>query len=506
MRPPTAFQPGMADVHGGRERTAQHRAHDRAETVGEQDLAQVVVVAGGRGALDVVHRLGEVVDAERDRGDEQRRDLRESRPDIGREDRNVQAEMSERFAHGGGLHVVAPSGERHRPADHGADDHGGESAGEPARESDIPRPRDQHDREAHEPDPRRLPHLERRAHRDERDRDSRQRSQHRRARRHRADHRTDERAGQHDDADDEAPGEAGVPRDDRVLRLQVRRQHDQEHDDEHVRHARAVRHRGHVAAALFLRELIREIRVEQVAERQRDAQRGQDAAEHRVGRQLDDPEAEAGQHDHVQQHVGEQPEESVPVARHPQANIAVGRRRIHGFVSPVVGVVPRPRSATYARQPPYVVISRLPSHRNGSPSTPENHRSILQQHLADRESRRLAQQHFREAVVRNVPQLDGDARPLTRRAQHRRMAVVDRPQPIARVRRVFADERRADLQQIRIEREAAHQRAVDCQQRSLHGFMRLRVGEVAGMSWRSIPSVRGSDRLPPHGTWRWAAL
>ena len=123
---------------------------------------------------------------------------------------------------------------------------------------------------------------------------------------------------QHDDADDEAPREPGVPRDDRVLGLEVHRQHDQEHDDEHVRHARAVRHRGDVAAALLLAELPREVRVEQVAERQRDAERRQDAAEHRVRGQLHDAEAEPGQHDHVEQHVGEEAEEAVPVARHPE--------------------------------------------------------------------------------------------------------------------------------------------------------------------------------------------
>ena len=70
---------GMADVDGRRERAAEERADDGADAVREQDVAQVVVVAGGRRALDVVHPLGEVVDAERDRRDEQRQDARTGR-------------------------------------------------------------------------------------------------------------------------------------------------------------------------------------------------------------------------------------------------------------------------------------------------------------------------------------------------------------------------------------------------------------------------------------------
>ena len=61
-----------------------------------------------------------------------------------------------------------------------------------------------------------------------------------------------------------------------------RRQHDQEHHDEHVRHARAIRHRRHVIAALTLREPEGEVGVVQVPERQRDAERRQDPAEHDV--------------------------------------------------------------------------------------------------------------------------------------------------------------------------------------------------------------------------------
>ena len=73
-------------------------ADDRADAVGEQDLAQVVVVARRRGALDVVHRLGEVVDAERDRGGEQRRDVGSPAKTSADGQRQVQAELRERAA------------------------------------------------------------------------------------------------------------------------------------------------------------------------------------------------------------------------------------------------------------------------------------------------------------------------------------------------------------------------------------------------------------------------
>jgi hypothetical protein len=98
-----------------------------------------------------------------------------------------------------------------------------------------------------------------------------------------------------------------------------------------VRHARSVRHRGDVAAALHLAELIREVCVEQVAERKRDTERRQDASEHGVRRDLHHTQAQSGQDDHVEQHVGEQSEKSVPVARHPEADFAFRCRSIHGF-------------------------------------------------------------------------------------------------------------------------------------------------------------------------------
>ncbi len=65
----------MADVDGGRERRAERRTDHGARAVGDQDRPEVVLVTGRGGRLDVGHALGEVVDAQRDRRRQQRRDL-----------------------------------------------------------------------------------------------------------------------------------------------------------------------------------------------------------------------------------------------------------------------------------------------------------------------------------------------------------------------------------------------------------------------------------------------
>ena len=51
----------------------------------------------------------------------------------------------------------------------------------------------------------------------------------------------------------------------------------------------------------LLGQLLGEVGVEQVAERQGDAERRQDPPEDDVGRQLDDAQAQAGQHEDVEQ-------------------------------------------------------------------------------------------------------------------------------------------------------------------------------------------------------------
>ena len=61
--------------------------------------------------------------------------------------------------------------------------------------------------------------------------------------------------------------------------------------------------------------------VVEVPDRQRDPERRQDPAEDDVRPQADHAQAEAGQDEHVQDHVREQAEERVPVTGHPPAEL-----------------------------------------------------------------------------------------------------------------------------------------------------------------------------------------
>ncbi len=83
--------------------------------------------------------------------------------------------------------------------------------------------------------------------------------------------------------------------------------------------------------------------------------------------------------------------------------------------------------------------------------------------LAHAEPRRLAEQDRREPGVGYVPHLDRDGSAALRHANHRWMTVADRPHAVARARRRLTDERRAGSEQIVVQREAAHQGAVDRQ-------------------------------------------
>ena len=197
---------GMADVDGGRERGAERGADDGARAVGQEHVAEVVVVARRGGRLDVAHRLGEVVDAQWDRGREQRRDaLQAVQQQVDVQRRDADRDRLDRVADRGGLHVAAD------PADRAAHEQRRQADREVARQ---PHPGDEAGEDDHEHrqrDPQRAPHLRARPHRDERQRDAGERAEHRRARRQVADRRPDEGADQDDAADDEGPGEARGP-------------------------------------------------------------------------------------------------------------------------------------------------------------------------------------------------------------------------------------------------------------------------------------------------------
>jgi hypothetical protein len=75
MRPPTAFQPGWPIIDGRRKRRTQQCARKRADPVGEENFTQIELIAGRTRAFDVVHALGEIVDAERHRHDKERPDI-----------------------------------------------------------------------------------------------------------------------------------------------------------------------------------------------------------------------------------------------------------------------------------------------------------------------------------------------------------------------------------------------------------------------------------------------
>ena len=120
----------------------------RADAVGQQDLAQAVVVAAGRGAFDVVHALGEIVDAERHGGDQQRPDIAERLGEVERRIGQMQAELAERAGDLGRLHQHVEVEKPSEPGEHGAERHRGKAARQAERQPHPGRPADQHDRRA----------------------------------------------------------------------------------------------------------------------------------------------------------------------------------------------------------------------------------------------------------------------------------------------------------------------------------------------------------------------
>ena len=176
----------------------------------------------------------------------------------------------------------------------------------------------------------------------------------------------DEAADHQHEALHEHPGEAGAPRLDRIAALEQDRQHDHEHHDEHVRHADPRGQRANVAAAGFLSQLAGEPGVIDRAEEQHQAGRGQDAPEDdRIG-QLEHEAQQAGQHQHVDEDVGAEAEEGVPVARRPPGKRLVARYghvrhrshgRVHAACPPVVTCAGAAGAASAA-----ITLSDSPTH------------------------------------------------------------------------------------------------------------------------------------------------
>src|SRR5436309_321216 len=106
----------MTDVHRRRERAAEERADDRADAVRKKDGPEVVAVTGRRRALDVVHSLGEVVDAEGDGRGQERRDIAQPAQDLGSGPGQVDSELGERVTDGLRIEAVPAEYEVRQPA------------------------------------------------------------------------------------------------------------------------------------------------------------------------------------------------------------------------------------------------------------------------------------------------------------------------------------------------------------------------------------------------------
>ena len=96
------------------------------------------------------------------------------------------------------------------------------------------------------------------------------------------------------------------------------RQHDDEGDDEHVRHADARRQGADVGASRLLGQTIAEQGVIDRAQKQHQAGGREDAAEHQLIRHLQHEAQQAGQHQNIDQDVGAETEEGVPIAGEPR--------------------------------------------------------------------------------------------------------------------------------------------------------------------------------------------
>ena len=100
------------------------------------------------------------------------------------------------------------------------------------------------------------------------------------------------------------------------------RQHDHEGDDEHVRHADARGQRADIGAPGLLREPVGQPRVIERGQAQHQPGGRQDAAEDEVVRHLQHEAQQRGQREQVDEDVGAEAEEGVPVSGHPEFGFA----------------------------------------------------------------------------------------------------------------------------------------------------------------------------------------
>ena len=102
-----------------------------------------------------------------------------------------------------------------------------------------------------------------------------------------------------------------------IAGLQRDRQHDHKGDDEHVRHADARRQRADIVASGLLGEPIGQPRIVERGQTEHQPGGGQDASEDDVVRHLQHEAQESRQREQVDEDVGSEAEEGVPVSGHP---------------------------------------------------------------------------------------------------------------------------------------------------------------------------------------------
>ena len=181
----------MADIDRVDERIAEQAADQADDAVGGQHPGGRKRVAGRRRALDVVHRLDEIVDAERDRGDQDDPDELEARKDVAdSRHREREAEVRKGVADAADAQAaVAEAEEVRSPGDDRARRDGDQAAGHAPEIAHAAEPVGEDDGEADHADQRRLEHEQAGPHRDEGDRDAGERAEQRGARRDPADDR-----------------------------------------------------------------------------------------------------------------------------------------------------------------------------------------------------------------------------------------------------------------------------------------------------------------------------
>ena len=232
--------------------------------------------------------------------------------------------------HAGDAQAAEAEAEQVRaPGDHHADGDGDQAGRDALRIAHAAEPAHHDDGKAGKPDDRRHEHFQRRAHRDEGDRHAGERAEQGGARRDLAHDGRDEAADHQDEALEEHPDQAGFPALDRVAGLERDRQHDHEGDDEHMRHADARGQGADVAAAGFLRQAIGEPGVVEGGQAHHQAQSPAGCGRTRCVRHLEHEAQQAGEHQHVDQDVGAEAEEGVPVARRPQCRFEACRCAHH---------------------------------------------------------------------------------------------------------------------------------------------------------------------------------